>query len=468
MPLPVGIVPFRAPEPRLAVIIKVTYALLSDDDGSFTLVRHDKQLPLSLPTTSELPGTNSGDLSYPNDFVPRKTATDVFVSGHVHAAAPTSIIQGHFQVASVSRSFCAVASGKATALPLSAAYLRGLDGVSPIEPLSPRAVPLILDEHPADFDYSVYGAAPWAQRVQPVQPCPMQGTMVLRALWPGHDEVEVALPATTVHAILISARDGRIEVPLHCDTVWVHTDAAMVVLVFRGDVRLPPPDLFDLRHIIVWADEDDSQRTIDDVRAELARGAFAFTVTAEDIAEGKTPGNPAEIELVRYSMFDGQSTPTLSLERYATISAELAEGNVKRDEVLRQHGWSENAWLIEERAMLESIAKASANQDTSMALRYGELFMAARDALAEPWEMGQTVDQYIEIRAEMEVTGDPSRVLGKRGIRLAPWMRLDRRMTQRALSDPSFLHSLEERLREAIQRIAVDFEEPTMDEEMDS
>ena len=403
-PLPVGIVLFCGPEPRLAVIVKVTCALQLNPDGSRTFVRSENQEPLSLPIPSTLIGAGSDDLAYPGDFVPRKTAMDVLVTGHAHAVHPTGQIHCEFQVGAVTRSFSAATSGAATMLPLTAPYLRGPDGFSPTESIAARGVPALLDEHPADFDYSVYNAAPAGQRASEL---PQNGKMFLRGLVPGAEYVEAILPDLTPHAVLVSARDNRIEVPLRNDTIWVDSDRSIAVFVFRGDVQLIPPDVFDLRQIIVWADEPRARRTVEDVRRDLPRGFFGFTVAAEDLAGGGPPGDPGEIDIVRYSTFDVVPDPTLTLEQYATISAELAEGKPKREEILRRHRFDEDLWLLEERAILGNIAESAVKQDTAMAVRYGELFMAAQDALAEPWENEQTIDHYVDLKAEMEVKGDP-------------------------------------------------------------
>lgn len=463
-PLPVGIVPFRAPEPRLAVIVKVSCSLRENQDGSRSFVRSDKQEPLSLAIPSTLVGAAPDDLAYPGDFIPRKTAIDVLVSGHAYSAHPTGQINAEFHVGSVSRTFCVATSGAATMLPLTAPYLRGPDGFSPTEPIAARAAAALEEQHPADFDYSVYNAAPMSQRATEL---PKNGKMFLRGLVPGCEYVEAIFPTITPHAVLVSAHDNRIDVPLRCDTIFFDSDRSIAAFVFRGDVQLIPPDIFDLRHIIVWTDEPHAHRSVDDVCKDLPRGAFGFTVAAEDLAGGEPPGEPAEIDLVRYSTFDVSPEPTLSLEQYATISAELAEGKPKRDEVLRRHLFDEDRWLLEERAILGNMAEAAVKQDTAMAVRYGELFMTAQDALAEPWEKDQSVDDYIEMKAEMEAKGDPARVLGERQMRLAPWLRLERRFTRQALEDPSFAAMLEERLAVAMRRYAAEPDEPAAEEEID-
>lgn len=463
-PLPVGIVPFRAPEPRLSVIVKVTCSLHENPDGSRSFIRSDKQEPLSLPVPSMLAGASMDDLAYPGDFVPRKAAMDALVTGHAYSVQPTGQINVEFHIGSVSRVFCTRASGAATMLPLTPPYLRGPDGFSPAESIAARGAPAISDEHPADFDYSVYNAAPPTQRANEL---PRNGKMFFRGLVPATEYVEAICPTITPHAVLVSAHESHIDVPLQCDTLWYDSDRSIAVFVFRGDVQLIPPDVFDLRHVIVWADEHHARRSVDDVRKDLPRGVFGFTVAAGDLAGGEPPGDPAEIELVRYSTFDVSPEPTLSLEQYAAISAELAEGKPKRDEVLRRHRLDEDRWLLEERAILGGMAEAAVKQDTAMAVRYGELFMAAQDALAEPWENDQSVDDYVDMKAEMEVRGDPQRVLAERQMRLAPWLRLERRMTRQALADPSFAAMIEERVGTAMRRFAAEPDEVVIEEEID-
>ncbi len=460
-PLPVGIVPFAGPEPRLAVIVKITCTLRVNADGSHGFARNETQEPLSLPVPSTLVGAMEGDLAYPGDFVPRKNEVDVLITGHAHAQHPTGQIQGALYVGAVTRTFAVATSGAATILPLTAPYLRGPDGFSSTDPLAARGVPPIEDEHPTDFDYSVYNAAPTAQRTADLKP----GTKIyLRGLSPSAEYIEAVLPTFAPNAVLVSVHQSYIPVPLRCDTLWLDTDRSVAVFVYRGDVQIVPPDVFDLRHIVVWLDEPKQKRSVENVRRDLPRGVFGFTVAAEDLAGGGAPGDPAEIDLVRYSTFDVSPQPTITLEQYATISAELAEARWKRDEVLRRHKLDEDLWLLEERAILGGMADAAAKQDTTDALRYGELFISAQDALAEPWERDQTVDDYIDLKAEMEAKGDPNEVLGKRGMRLAPWMRLDRRFTRASFEDPAFAKMLEERVTIASLRYGAEPDEPVVEE----
>lgn len=445
-PLPVGIVPFCAPEKHLALVVKVTCELRQNHDGSWVFVRSAKQDPLSLPKVSTLPGAVPDELVYPGDFVPRKTMADVLVTGCAHAQSPTRQIQAEFHIGTVSRVFVASTDEPVSRIPLTSGFVREMNGAAlPI----PRKTPPLLDVHPYDFDYAEYNAAPTSQRTTESL---LHRSMRLHHLVAGKEDVEVRFPDIIPNAVLVSHDDRRIDVPLRCDTFVFDSIRNVAVVVFRGDIRLPSIEYFDLQHISVWTHESGKPRSFDEVLDELPRGVFGFATTADDLASDAPSGNPAEVDMVRYSLLGMEVKPMSTLERYATISAELAEGKPKREEVLQRHGFDEERWLLEERAIWESIAEQAKNRDTTMVVRYGELFVMAQDALAEPWEKNQSVDDYVDVKAAMNIKGDPSPVLQERNMRLAPWMRLERSMLRQSQLDPQFATRLEQKLAAAMRR----------------
>lgn len=139
----------------------------------------------------------------------------------------------------------------------------------------------------------------------------------------------------------------------------------------------------------------------------------------------------------RYATWDEAPSPTLPLERYASISAELQEKRAPRAEVLRRHDLDEESFTREEWAWLDAMANDAMRGDATVAGRYGELFLAAQDALASPEERAIPIETYAAIRVAMENGEDPARVLALRSMTLPVWMRLDRRMSAAASADPA-------------------------------
>ena len=104
------------------------------------------------------------------------------------------------------------------------------------------------------------------------------------------------------------------------------------------------------------------------------------------------------------------------------------------------------SWSLEERAWLGTIAEREARGDTALTIEYGDRFVAAQDALARPQEADRTYADWAAIGAAIEVAEDVPRALEERGIRLAEWMRLDRRVQRAARADEALAEELD-RLR---------------------
>ncbi|MFT3764215.1 MAG: hypothetical protein QM820_01645 [Minicystis sp.] len=135
--------------------------------------------------------------------------------------------------------------------------------------------------------------------------------------------------------------------------------------------------------------------------------------------------------------------PALSLDDYARTSAELAEKREPRAEVLGRRGLDEATWAVEERAWLEAMAQRATAGDGTLAAEYGEKFVAAQDALAEPHEAARTHADWAEITAAIEVSADLTKELENRGIRLSEWMRLDRRVQRAASEDEAVAEEID-------------------------
>src|SRR5262245_33860591 len=91
-PLPVGIVAWSAPEPRLTVVVKATFTIAAD--GIAELATEQEPLTLDRP----FPRCDDGDLEAASDFAPRKARADVLLAGSAHAHAPMHTLTAGFAV----------------------------------------------------------------------------------------------------------------------------------------------------------------------------------------------------------------------------------------------------------------------------------------------------------------------------------------------------------------------------------
>ena len=186
-------------------------------------------------------------------------------------------------------------------------------------------------------------------------------------------------------------------------------------------------------------------RSWGEILRSAARGTFSISAGPDEA--GGPPRDDDERERVAAARADLAlgalpPEPTVSLADYARISAELGEQRAPRAEVLARHQLDELGWMLEERGWLEGIARQAAAGDEAPAAEYGARFVAAQDALAEPHEARRTRADWAELTAALEVAEDVSRELGRREVRLAEWMRLERRMEREAGEDEGVAEEL--------------------------
>lgn len=424
-PLPVGTLRFFGPGPRLAVIVKVTFAPGAVDAP---LVLAPDPIPLSRAQGASWDGALPGELGAASDFVPRKAGLDVLLSGHAHAGAPATRIPSSFRVAGIFRAFSVLSPVPSTRSRLGAAFLRDVEGVGPVDPVGP----IVGEGH---------RAAPPTQRAERL---PEDVVIKLHNLSPGGGRCTLALPRVACHAV-VEARSGSSPVGLSCDTLWLDTDGPRVALVFRGDVPEPPLGAVGLRRIVVWLDQAGASRSLADVQRELARGTFTFATEAQDLEGGAEPPEPALLLMARYQAMATTPEPTLTLAAYAAVAAAVTEGRESRSAVLARHQLDEETFMLEERAWLEKMAAGVDRGDATTAHRFGELFLAEQERLADPVEATRTLDDFLELELALERSDEPQRVLSERGVRPAEWMRLDRRFSSAAAADPALAAELARR-----------------------
>ena len=239
--LAVGVVPWRTADGSLTVVVKATLRL--DADGEAELAEEQEPLSLDRPA----PGGSESDLAYGSDFVPLKARVDVLLAGHARRPAPATVLPIRFAVDAMERALLALASPPSARVPLLPRYLRASASLTaaPVRVGPVRAdVPAGDDVAPPAwtaerFDFSRFNVAPAEQRLGLLR----SGTrIVLEGLLADAPRRQVTLPP--LRPRILYAPDGPAtetprEVALRCDTLWIDTDRANCVLVWRG-VLVPP------------------------------------------------------------------------------------------------------------------------------------------------------------------------------------------------------------------------------------
>lgn len=422
----VGVLRWWAGRPFISVIVKATFTVEADG----TMLLADEQEALCAAVPSEL---DAADVGYPSDFVPRKERVDVLLYGHAHTQKKSDLIDAKIAVGTLRRSFRVTGEKAQYQLPLSAAHIRELDGgaAPPVGATKDLELPdLIVDDAE---DGTFYNAAAEVQRVEGLDPA---ASIALEGL--SRDGARtLTLPGVRPVLAVSWAQGLSTELEMRCDTVWLDTDRARCILVWR--VALEQDDGVD--RLMVSLESASAPRSLAQVQRSLARGRFSFA--AERAHPSMAPrANTYEPDLARMARFEALEgfvgpEPSISLERYAEISAELAEQREPREDILKRCDLGDDRWVVEERAWLERMADDASRGDGETAAKYGELFMAAQAKLTRPEELDKTMRDWLSVHVALERAADPNEVFEKHDVSLAEWMRLDRRWRAACIADPS-------------------------------
>lgn len=390
--LPVGVLRWSAPTPTLTVIVKVTLTF-----GRGCEVVDDAQWAELAPAQTPLAGTvqlapGARDLAYPTDFVPFKRHADVLLTGHAYAplrpsavglGAPTTRIDAGLSVDRLARAFALVAHGAHAHIPLGPATLRDRDGLSAVDPVGPIASPDVLAPqrwHDKDFDFTRYNAASPLQRLPSVEP---DAIIQLTHLSPRGEELRVLLPGLAPRVLMNpSYGSTTVEIAMDCDTLHIDTDRETMTLLFRGDMAIESMDTTMIGRLVVSLEHQDRPRSVSEIFRELPRGMFFYAAEPDDVAPNAPPipETTAELMMARYETWGHERAPdpVLSIERYAMVTAELAEQREARARILARHDLDEDGWTLEERAWAEILADIGAENDGAFADELGRLLVEAR------------------------------------------------------------------------------------------
>ncbi len=452
--LPVGVTTSRAEAPRLTIVVKMTlsYRQPSGATGPVRPRLSTEQLPLSLDEPSLAFDARPDELHYASDFAPRKAQADVLVVGHAHAEEPSRRLAGRLALGKLERRFVVESDEPLPAIPLGISSLVGPDDgeSAPLGPLRPPGHDDVW--HGEDFDYACYNAAHPLQRVDVIDPA---ATIELHGLSRRSAERLIELPGLVPQVTVADRFRGVREVAMRTDTLWLDVDRELVVLVWRGDVEVIENGS-ELERIIMSIERAERPRSHEQVLPLLQRGQVAYAVRPVDLEPGAEPipTDDDVLRIHRYKTWRSKAPrPTISIEQYATISAELAECSTteRRTGVMESHGFDDDRWTIEERGWLELMAQGALDGDARLAAVYSAHFVRAQDELGSEKEAKRSFDEYLDISEAMMQATEPNKTLADHDLSLSMWMRLDRRFRAEMANDPG----LEKRYRDRLSQVEV-------------
>ncbi len=243
--LPFGLIPWTGAEPMLSVVVKATFSLAAD--GEATLAAEQEPLRIDEPD----PLSDAAGLRYASDFAPQKARADVLVVGHAHAPSRVNTIPIRMTFDVLDKHFVARSAEATTRIPLVPRHLRTNEAtnaspmaVGPRSAWSPDRMAFggaELGTHGAplrplgpNFDFQFFNSAPIDQQVGVLRP---NGVMTLDGLMPGGTRRHAWLPGHRPRVFHFGGGgpgERGAEIPLACDTLWIDTDRAICVLVWRG------------------------------------------------------------------------------------------------------------------------------------------------------------------------------------------------------------------------------------------
>jgi len=418
---------------RLTLIAKLTVAVDRPELSAEQLPLLGRDAPPGGPNAPFDPG----------DFIPAKAGADLLLVGSarvpsgslrhagfiaMNAARP---LRAWGEGPSWRRDLSFGSDGRSTQVPLGSSQVFEADAVTPAGPLGripPRpGLPGRSANHDDDFDFKLYQCAPLAQQLDVLTPGALIELGGALAQAPGR-----VLRVPSAPRLLVDRGFGKGEVAqLVCDTLTLDLDAGTMVGVWRCDIPLEDGDRVDIDRIIArWSPGDGEGNGEGDadpeaLRREVPRATF---VLAEQPGRAAEPEDADRIRGATFEAMEIGAAPSLDVRTYATISATLVEGRAPRRDVLAQHGLTEEHWTVEDRAQGEAMARGASRGDVEHAVAFGEAFVAAQDALAQPSEASWTVEQHAHLTASLEVTRDVPATLAKHALTLGAYTRIDRRV----------------------------------------
>jgi hypothetical protein len=420
-----------AASPVMTFVVKATFSYAKCSSTADEMPFADEPEGLALDVPSELPGAAEDEIAYSSDFVPRKRMRDLLLTGNAFSKRPTELLRASVELGAASRAFVVEGAKAAVRAPLNRAAIRSKDGKSAAEPVGPSLTPPLLEEHPLGFDFIAYNTAPASQRIEVIQ---RGARLSLSGLSERAEALELKLPGVEPVLWIDTMEERGIPISLECDTIWIDTDRELLVMVYRGLTEVPSLEFDGVVQATLGLAKEGVSPSFEDVQKDLERGVFEAAVELPDFDDDAGPPPEASM-FAKYEVWEKPIEPSISLEKYALISAALAEEREPRKETLKAYGFDEDSFLMEERGWLTTMSEAAMKGDSEPATRYSELFVKAQDGLAGPNEGRETIEEYVAIKVELDDADDLMKALTDRKMTLAQWMRMDRRWTRWALDD---------------------------------
>jgi hypothetical protein len=300
-PLPVGVLRWRGPTPRLTVIVKATYAITRD--GAAELLAEQAPLSLDVPDPHGSPTA----LWYPSDFVPRKARADVVLVGGAFADPASALIPVQLRVDGLERRLVARAGVPSSYIPLSESYLRAsLARDAATLTVGPRSLAARASGDASNaldgwglpagplgvaFDYATFNAAAPEQQIEAIS----TGTSItLVGTVRDGERRTVVLPGHRPRAFHAGAGGPGAapnEIALVADTLWIDSYGGVCALVWRGEIALDAlPER--PREILVALEQGSAQWSWPELRAAFASARRERAIEPADL--GAISAEPAE------------------------------------------------------------------------------------------------------------------------------------------------------------------------------
>jgi hypothetical protein len=187
----------------------------------------------------------------------------------------------------------------------------------------------------------------------------------------------------------------------------------------------------------------------------LADEWVASLVAPFPLAPAPSPDVPRkETTMDMRTVADDPSAEALPLpiETFSRVRLAIWEGSATLGEVLARHGLDEATWLAHERRYAEALRREARAGEGVLARALADANEKVRAATRESMPAGQSLDDYVALRVEIERAPNRAAVLRERGMTAAAWQHVDRSWRRRALADGAVAQALREKLAKALAR----------------
>lgn len=139
--------------------------------------------------------------------------------------------------------------------------------------------------------------------------------------------------------------------------------------------------------------------------------------------------------------------PRVAIEVLAAIQSALLDGE-KLPAALAAHDIDESTWRYSDRLLRIDLAREQAAGKHTLATQLELAIVEARRQreTSSPPRDDADIDTYVDVRAELDESDDPQRVLNELGITAERWARLRRAWTRRALTEPKIADEIRDKL----------------------